>query len=268
MDACTTAVYLFLALCSLHCSRYQYLFKERENSFSMPPLTDSKHAISLQAWTGKIERPLRVWQRPRITDDIYLHFSELLKGVRQYAPRIYGVVLDIGAGKMPYRHLFRYDRYIAFENHAYPHVDIVGDVTKRIPLPSAHVDSVVCFQVLEHLPEPGKAINEIYRVLKKGGVCLLTTHLAAPLHGLPHDYYRFTPFAFKHLFRKFSHIEIRPQGGAALSIMQLLIWGISEKLPRPLALPCVISMNLLGKLLDRLLYTSVFTLNYTVFATK
>jgi len=219
-------------------------------------------------WTGKIERPLRVWQKPRLTDDIYLHFSELLQGVKTYASRIRGTVLDVGAGKMPYKHLFQYTRYIALENHAYPHVDIVADVTKGIPLKKRSVDSVVCFQVLEHINEPGKAIDAIYAVLKKGGVCLLTTHLAAPLHGLPHDYYRFTPFAFKHLFRKFSKLEIRPQGGAALSIMQLLVWGVSEKLPRFLALPCIVIMNILGKVLDRLFYTSVFTLNYTVFATK
>lgn len=219
-------------------------------------------------WTGKVERPLRVWQKPRLTDDIYLHFSELLKGVQQYAPLIQGTILDIGAGKMPYKHLFRSEKYIALENHAYPHVDIVADVTKGIPLKKESVDSVVCFQVLEHINEPQQAIDNIYRVLKKGGRCLLTTHLAAPLHGVPHDYYRFTPFAFKHLFRKFSQLEIRPQGGAALSIMQLLVWGVSEKLPRLLALPLVILMNIAGKILDKLFYTSVFTLNYTVFATK
>jgi len=219
-------------------------------------------------WTGKIERPLRVWQNPRITDDIYLHFSEVLKGVKRYAPRINGIVLDVGAGKMPYRKFFKYDKYISLENHSYPGIDITADVTKKIPLKTSSLDSVVCFQVLEHINEPQKAINEMHRVLKKDGVCLLTTHMAAPLHGLPHDYYRFTPFAFKHLFRKFKSVEIRPQGGAVLSIMQLIVWGISEKLPKFISSPLVMFLNIIGKTLDKVIYNPVFTINYSVFAVK
>ena len=66
-----------------------------------------------------------------------------------------------------------------------------------------------CSQVLEHIKEPDKAINEIHRVLKKGGSCLLTTHMAAPIHGAPYDYYRFTPSILKELFKKFEKVEIK-----------------------------------------------------------
>lgn len=222
----------------------------------------------MEQWTGKIERPLRVWRSPRITDDIYLHFSEILKGVSYFASRIRGKVLDIGAGKTPYKHLFNYDQYITMDNHLYSGIDISADVTKRIPLKKETIDSVVCIQVLEHITEPQKAIDEIYRILKKGGCCLLTTHMAAPLHGIPYDYYRFTPFILKKFFKKFSHVEIQPHGGAALSIFQLTVWGISEKLPKILALPAIVSLNLLGKIFDKIFYSEVFTLNYAVFAVK
>ena len=33
----------------------------------------------VKKWTGEIDRPLRVWTDPRLSDDIYLHFSEILK---------------------------------------------------------------------------------------------------------------------------------------------------------------------------------------------
>lgn len=36
-------------------------------------------------------------------------------------------------------------------------------------------DTVICFQVIEHIREDGKLIEEIYRILKPGGKLLLTT---------------------------------------------------------------------------------------------
>ncbi len=222
-----------------------------------------------EKWTGKIERPLRIWVNPRITDDIYLHFIEILKAVKYYAPRFHGTILDIGAGKAPYRRFFtNAARYIKLENHDYPDIDIVADATKKIPLKDSSVDHVVCFQVLEHVPEPQKLVNEIHRVLKPGGYCLLMTHMAAPLHGEPYDYYRFTKYALQDIFKKFTHKEVKENGGAALSIVQLAVWGVSEKLPSFLSKPLVVLLNLLGVLSDKLFYSSVFTLNYAVFAVK
>ena len=221
-----------------------------------------------EKWTGQIERPLRIWTNPKLTDDIYLHFSEILKAVKSCAPKIKGVVLDIGAGKSPYKKFFTYKKYITIDNHDYPGIDISADITKRIPLKNKSIDSVVCFQVLEHIKEPKKAIDEIYRILKKGGVCLLTTHMAAPLHGEPHDYYRFSKYALKELFKDFEYVKIKPNGGAALSIIQLIVWGFSEKMPKLISKPIIATLNLLGKSLDKIFYTDVFTLNYSVFAIK
>ena len=222
-----------------------------------------------EKWTGKIERPLRVWQNPILSDDIYLHFSEILKQVKYYAQKIQGKVLDVGAGKSPYRPFFKNAKeYIRLEHCDYPGIDITADITKRIPLKDGEIDSIVCFQVLEHIKEPQKAIDEMYRVLKKGGCCLLTTHMAAPLHGEPYDFYRFTKYGLADLFKKFKHIEIRPNGGSVLSIFQLIIWGISEKLPKFLAHPFIVFLNMIGRSLDKILYVPVFTLNYSVFAVK
>lgn len=223
----------------------------------------------VEKWTGKIDRPIRVWTNPRLSDDIYLHFSEILQKVKFYAPKIGGRVLDVGAGKSPYRIFFRNAKeYLRLDNHDYPGIDFVADITKKIPLKSSSIDNVLCFQVLEHVKEPKKAIDEIYRVLKNGGNCLLTTHMAAPLHGKPHDYYRFTGYALRELFRDFKYAEIKPNGGAVLSIFQLIAWGVSEKLPKILSAPMIIFLNIMGKALDRLFYEPVFTLNYSVFAAK
>lgn len=222
-----------------------------------------------EKWTGEIERPIRIYTDPKLTDDIYLHFYEILDKIKVYAPRIKGKVLDLGAGRTPYRKFFKNTKeYIRLDNRDYPGIDINADVTKKLPVKKESFDSVICIQVLEHVTKPQHVVDEIHRVLKQKGACLLTTHMAAPLHGEPYDYYRFTKYALKDLFKKFRHVEVVPNGGAALSIMQLTIWGLSEKLPPLIAKSLIPFLNILGKLGDKFFYSDVFTLNYSVFAIK
>jgi SAM-dependent methyltransferase len=224
----------------------------------------------MEKWKGKVERPLRIYVNPKLSDDIYLHFSELKEAVEKYSDKIKGITLDVGAGKSPYRSFFKNSaKYIRLDKFDYgTKPDIIGDATK-IKLKNNSVDSVVCFQVLEHLQEPQKAVDEMYRVLKKGGVCLLTTHMATVLHGEPHDYFRFTKYALKDvLFRKFSEVKVEPNGGALLAITQLIVWGLNERLPKIIASPLTVAFNFLGKKLDKIFFSDVFTLNYIVYARK
>ncbi|MBI4949170.1 MAG: methyltransferase domain-containing protein [Deltaproteobacteria bacterium] len=50
-----------------------------------------------------------------------------------------------------------------------------ADLNKRIPLPDESVDVVTALAVLEHLDNPLNFISEIFRILKKQGICVLTT---------------------------------------------------------------------------------------------
>lgn len=57
-----------------------------------------------------------------------------------------------------------------FEN-----VEIVpADLEKKTPLKANSADTVTMLAVLEHLPHPEKAVKEAYRILKPGGVFLVT----------------------------------------------------------------------------------------------
>lgn len=42
-------------------------------------------------------------------------------------------------------------------------------------LPNNSVDVVLCFEVIEHLEKPDKLLKEIFRILKPGGTCVLST---------------------------------------------------------------------------------------------
>ena len=59
-----------------------------------------------------------------------------------------------------------------------PGVEIHLSDVEKIPFPDASFDFVLCVEVLRYLPQISPCLHEMARVLKPGGVCLVT---AAPL---------------------------------------------------------------------------------------
>lgn len=110
-------------------------------------------------------------------------------------------VLDASAGLCPYRH--------HFDAHDYESCDIPGGFYENrhdfechlddIPKPDDHYDAVILTQVLEHVPDPRAVLGEINRVLKPGGVLLLSVPMNCPLHGLPWHFFQFTHFGLARL---------------------------------------------------------------------
>ena len=124
------------------------------------------------------------------------------------------------------------------------------------------------FYVLEHVKEPQQFVDELHRVTKKDGVVFLSTAMAFPLHGLPHDYFRFCEAGLQHLFRQFRAVEVKENGGALLTVMQFLAWSVSETLPRFLAIPPIVFLNWIGRTFDPLFYNKLLTTSYLVVARK
>jgi SAM-dependent methyltransferase len=58
-----------------------------------------------------------------------------------------------------------------------------GDVT-ALPFQDEAFDLVVCSEVLEHVPNWGRAVSEIYRILKRRGEVVITTPNRFSLYGL------------------------------------------------------------------------------------
>jgi SAM-dependent methyltransferase len=81
---------------------------------------------------------------------------------------------------------------------------------------------VLCTEVLEHLPEPQKAVDEIFRVLKPGGTLLLTTRFLFPIHDAPHDYFRFTKYGLRYLLRGFEILKLEEETDSVGTLAVLL----------------------------------------------
>lgn len=84
----------------------------------------------------------------------------------------------------------------------YPDVDI-----HKMPYKDNLFDFVIADQVLEHVKKPWIGVEEVRRVLKPGGFAILTSALIFYIHGVPYDYWRFTPDGLKVLCENFSFIH-------------------------------------------------------------
>lgn len=78
-------------------------------------------------------------------------------------------------------------------------VDIVSDLQKLPAVLEETFDGVYCPATLEHIERPWCAMHEMSRCLKPGGFLFIDTHQTFPLHGYPHDYFRFSTEALNTL---------------------------------------------------------------------
>src|SRR4030042_6220896 len=129
-----------------------------------------------------------------------------------------GDLIDIGCGDMPYRDIIKchVNRYYSIDvEKPSPDVKFIGDIQNMAALGNESYDSAVCFEVLEHVPDPFMAIIEIYRILKKRGILIVTVPHLSRIHEKPHDFFRFTHYGLAYLLRKagFDILDIKPRGG-------------------------------------------------------
>lgn len=120
---------------------------------------------------------------------------------REYAR---GRLLDVGCGNKPYAEKFaeRVSRYIGIEmpgtQSTRPVVDVYASAL-ALPFPANAFDTVLTNEVLEHVPEPKRLLEEAYRVLKPEGFLILTAPLTWGPHEVPYDFYRYTEFGLRYL---------------------------------------------------------------------
>lgn len=88
-----------------------------------------------------------------------------------------------------------------------PLADVKADICK-LPFASNSYDIIFCNHVLEHIPDDTKAMSELYRVLKPGGMAILQ---------IPQDLSRATtfeddsitdPIARAKIFGQYDHVRV------------------------------------------------------------
>ncbi len=139
-------------------------------------------------------------------------------------------ILDAGAGELKYKKFCTHLDYISQDFGKYDgcgdgvglqpgcwdqaHLDIVSDIT-NIPEDDGSFDAVMCIEVLEHLNDPNKAISELARLIKSGGMLIITAPFCSLTHFSPYHFYSgFNRNFYKIQLEKydFKIMQIEPNG--------------------------------------------------------
>lgn len=177
----------------------------------------------------------------RINPPIWQHDYYVLRGLYQTLKHLIAkyannnlTVLDYGAGTSPYKDLFEGKslKYIRADIDKTVSPDYIVAENKRIPLKTSSIDVIVSTQVLEHIKTPNFYLQECARLLRQGGLLLLSTHGIWPYHPYPSDYHRWTKIGLTSEIKAsgFKILEVNSILGpfAASSQFELLL--IAERL--------------------------------------
>ncbi len=165
-------------------------------------------------------------------------------------------VLDVGGRIQPYRALIdtKVRIYVGLDLQMEGMVEVVG-TANSLPFSDNCLDLVLCTDTLQYVPDAVAAVEEMHRVLKPGGVLLLSTRGGYPEH---HDeLWRFLSDGLHFMAHRFSSIETKHEGGTGSGLMTsvnvLLHRGIgSYRKARLASCTTIPFLNLVGLVLDRM----------------
>jgi SAM-dependent methyltransferase len=135
-------------------------------------------------------------------------------------------ILDAGAGECIYKGDCQHLRYVSQDFCQYdgkgngrglqrkqwqhPRIDIVCDI-EQLTVKSKTFDVVLCTEVLEHIPHPERVIAEFRRVLKFGGVLIMTAPFCSQTH--------FAPYHYSTGFSKYWYEKVLSENGFSINSM-------------------------------------------------
>lgn len=144
--------------------------------------------------------------RGRIRDYIVSHApglgADVLEiGSRVHSPRAWWATnRDLASGK-----------WLGIDMQPGSGVDEVHDAEHLPRAWSSRFSGVLCSEVLEHVKHPARVLGECRRVLAPGGLLVITTLTAFPIHGFPDDYWRFTASGMRLLLEEAGFVAIDVQ---------------------------------------------------------
>lgn len=180
-------------------------------------------------------------------------------------------ILDAGAGEQKYKKYCHHLNYTAQDFAQYDGVgdntglqtgawdqsklDLVSDIV-NIPVKNNSFDAVMCIEVLEHLPEPIKAIAEFARILKVGGKLILSAPFASLTHFAPYHFYSgYNIYFYKNFLTEYGfEIKEISYNGNYFSYLAQMIRGLNHVVPEY----CGKKISLLKK---AVLYLTLLILN-------
>jgi SAM-dependent methyltransferase len=116
-----------------------------------------------------------------------------------------------------------------------PRTTIVADLARGDDIPSDTFDCIICTQVLQYVYDLHAGIRTLYRILKPGGVVLVTApgiqQLDRPGMEAWGEFWRFTSLSLRRLFEEAfpkDHVDIKSYGNVLVATALLYGYAVED----------------------------------------
>ena len=187
--------------------------------------------VSVQETIYRSKNPTRKWLHS-------IRRELIISTVRRFASRESGRALEVGPGSGLYIPVLaeccaqvtvtdveqEYLKHVRPAAQACGNVAVVRDDITRSSLPSNAFDLILCTEVIEHLRDSQQALREIHRLLRPGGLLILSTpqkystlELLARIAFLP-GIIQLVRLLYREPVREMGHINLLTRRGLARQI--------------------------------------------------
>jgi SAM-dependent methyltransferase len=134
--------------------------------------------------------------------------------ILEAVPEGSGLVLDLGGNKgllrAPLKKLGYQYVNLDCQHFGSNEPTLIGDA-HRLCFKDGTFSIIVSKCTFEHFSDPWRVAQELHRVLKDGGRCIVWVPFMHPFHA--DDYYRYTPLGLRHIFQDFAIIRLESPAG-------------------------------------------------------
>lgn len=170
-------------------------------------------------------------------------------------------ILDVWCWAQPYKEIFKNrKKYIGIDleqswhDHSLEKEDKIFYDGKKIPFDDEYFDTVVSFEVLEHVFNPDEFLIEIKRVMKKWWQLLLTVPFVWDEHEVPYDFWRYSSFWLKSILEKHWFIVILQRKiltdiSFFFQLLNTYFYKIIiKRMPKILAFPLIMFLSIISNI--------------------
>jgi SAM-dependent methyltransferase len=146
-------------------------------------------------------------------------------------------ILDIGSGNLSTNNFIHSSNNIItidypITNKRYTSKPDIYSDARNLPFLDNYFDTVIIFEVLEHIFEDEIVIKETQRVLKQGGKLYISIPFMYPMHDIPFDFRRYTKYGITELLTQNNYDieELTAHGNSIVTALQLFNLAILDLL--------------------------------------
>ena len=203
----------------------------------------------------------RTRRHPRPTQFDYLHVRRLVSDLQIALGQLDGAVteaLDVYCGSRPYEDLLppgTRSTGLDVVGNPYGIADVVSN--EFLPFADASFDLVTCYEAFHYVEDPGRGVGEIRRVLRPGGMVLISVPFVWEYDRTILEH-RYTGPELAGLFEGWEDVRVVENGGRAVAWATLtgsILESARKRLPRVIRVvfPLLyVALNGLGAGLDAL----------------